>query len=133
MVLFCLPPPTFENMRQTNNRNHQRADKDGTHRKQFEINRRRVLATQSVCGICGRPVDKSLKWPDEWCAVVDHIIPIERNGHPSDIDNLQLAHNICNRNKAAKLFRTVKQPQIILPNNDDLPLSEDWDNIRFDG
>lgn len=37
---------------------------------------------------------------------IDHIIPIAKGGHPSDIDNLQLAHWTCNRQKSDKIFRT---------------------------
>jgi 5-methylcytosine-specific restriction endonuclease McrA len=62
-----------------------RPDRDGTHRAQFDKNRAKVLATREVCGICGRPVDKTLKWPHPFSPTVDHIIPIDRGGHPSDI------------------------------------------------
>lgn len=80
-----------------------RPDKSTAHRSQFETNRRIILATQSVCGICGKPVDKTLKYPDPMSPTVDHIIPISRNGHPSAIENLQLAHRCCNRAKSDKL------------------------------
>lgn len=87
------------------------------------------MATQSLCAICGRPVDKTLKFPDAFSATVDHIIPVARGGHPSDIDNLQLAHFQCNRLKADKLFakgnmKTKEQVKQI--GNTDLPLSADW-------
>ena len=38
-----------------------RLDRDGAHRKQFERNKKRIYATQTVCGICGKPVDFSYK------------------------------------------------------------------------
>ena len=66
-----------------------RPDHDGTHRKEFERNRKIILETQDVCGICGRPVDKSLRYPHPMSATVDHIIPVSHGGHPSAISNLQ--------------------------------------------
>ncbi|MBQ9027433.1 MAG: HNH endonuclease [Lachnospiraceae bacterium] len=81
-----------------------RPDKDGTHRRAFERAKRAIMATQTRCGICGAPVDKSLKYPHPLSACIDHIIPIDKGGHPSDPDNLQLAHLSCNRAKSDKLF-----------------------------
>ena len=40
-----------------------RADRSGPHRVAFEKNKKIILKTKNVCGICGRPVDKSLKYP----------------------------------------------------------------------
>ena len=45
-----------------------------------------------------------LKYPDPMSKTVDHIIPIAKGGHPSDLSNLQLAHRCCNRQKSDKLF-----------------------------
>lgn len=62
------------------------------------------MATENICRICGKPVDKKLKYPHPGSPTIDHIIPISRGGHPSDINNLQLAHMSCNRAKANKLM-----------------------------
>ena len=59
-----------------------RADKKGAHRANYERNRKRILATQNTCGICGHLVDFSLKTPHPMSATVDHIIPIAKGGHP---------------------------------------------------
>lgn len=83
-----------------------RPDHDGTHRKAFECNKKKILVTETICGICGQPVDKTLKYPNPMSPCIDHIIPIDRSGHPSDISNLQLAHWKCNRAKANKLIAT---------------------------
>lgn len=56
------------------------------------------------CYLCGRIVDKSLPASDPMHAQVDHIIPIARGGHPSDINNLCLTHAYCNRRKSDKLL-----------------------------
>ena len=104
-----------------------RPDRDGTHRKQFEKNKAWIYATQDVCGICGKPVDKTLKYPHPLSKCIDHIIPVSKGGHPSDKDNLQLAHWTCNRQKSDKLnFKgtTSSGEQIIT--NRILPLSMDW-------
>ncbi|WP_254280880.1 HNH endonuclease [Finegoldia magna] len=55
--------------------------------------------------MCGKPVDKSLKAPNPLAPCIDHIIPVSKGGHPSDISNLQLAHWTCNRQKSDKLFK----------------------------
>ena len=81
-----------------------RPDQDGTHRLAFERNKKKIYATQSVCGICGRPVDFKLRYPHPMSPCIDHIIPVSKGGHPSDIDNLQLAHMACNRQKSDKLI-----------------------------
>lgn len=45
--------------------------------------------------MCGRPVD-----PDNW--ELDHILPILMGG-PNTIDNLRVAHPICNRRRPRRL------------------------------
>lgn len=114
-----------------------RPDHDGTHRLAFERNKRKILASQSICGICGQPVDKSLKYPHPMAACIDHIIPLDRSGHPSDINNLQLAHWKCNRAKANKLIfpKTGKKEDmgdgsVINNANRNLPLSMDWGTYK---
>ena len=105
-----------------------RPERDGAHQGQFETNKKRIFATQTVCGICGKPVDMSLKYPHPMSKTIDHIIPIAKGGHPSDLDNLQLAHWTCNRQKSDKInFNNHAQqqaPQIIT--NRILPLSYNW-------
>lgn len=108
-----------------------RPDRSGTHRTVYESNRKRILKTQSVCGICGKPVDKSLKPPNPLAPVIDHIIPINKGGHPSDIDNLQLAHATCNRQKSDKLFKYgSKNDKGVILGNRNLPHSIDWTKYK---
>lgn len=109
-----------------------RADQVGAHRTAFEKNKKRIYATQTVCGICGRPVDFSLKYPDPLAACIDHIVPIVRGGHPSDIANLQLAHWTCNRQKADKFARedAARDGNPPLISNRNLPQSRDWKSYR---
>lgn len=88
----------------------------------FETNKRIILATQSVCAICGLPVDKSLKSPHPLSPSVDHIIPISKGGDPAALDNLQLAHRTCNRMKSDKLLRPVEKKNV----NKNLPQTMNW-------
>ena len=97
----------------------------------WERAKKTILSSQTNCGICGNPVDKTLKWPNPLCATVDHIIPVIKGGHPNDLHNLQLAHWCCNRQKSDKLQQQIREAKPEEPeeneiNNRDLPLSADW-------
>ena len=110
-----------------------RPDRTGTHRTQYELNRKKILKTQSVCGICGKPVDKKLKPPNPLAPCIDHIVPVSKGGHPSDIENLQLAHATCNRQKSDKLFannNTNNGAEKVTLGNRNLPQSLNWMNYR---
>lgn len=113
------------------NKKTPRLDRDGTHRAQFEKNKKKIYATQSICALCGKPVDKTLKWPHPLSKSVDHIIPVSKGGHPSDIQNLQLAHLCCNGEKSSKMIEPKQffddERQI---NNRELPLSMDWKEFK---
>ena len=100
-----------------------RPEKDPALRAMWEHNKKIILQTQSICGICGKPVDKSLKYPDQMCATVDHIIPVSRNGDPVALENLQLAHRYCNRMKSDKLPEAKTE---IKDANRYLPQSANW-------
>jgi 5-methylcytosine-specific restriction endonuclease McrA len=64
-----------------------------------------IRRTKPPCGICGGDIDYDLKWPDPWCYVVDHIIPIDSGKTPEEraaldvLSNKQAAHHKCNRDK----------------------------------
>lgn len=104
-----------------------RPDKDGSHRLAADRNKKKIMATQTICGICGKPVDKLLRYPHPLSPCVDHIIPVARGGHPSDIDNMQLAHWTCNRQKSDKLLKQHRKAQEDETlSNRILPLSRDW-------
>lgn len=109
-----------------------RPDKDGTHRLAFERNKKKIYATQNVCGICGMPVDFEYKYPHPLSPCIDHIVPVAKGGHPSDLQNLQLAHWTCNRQKSDKITPSgggaQKQEEVI--SNRMLPHSIDWTTYR---
>ena len=111
-----------------------RLDRAPGHRGAFENARRKILATQDICGICGKPVDKTLKSPHPMSATVDHIIPLDKGGHPSDLANLQLAHRCCNREKSNKLVREVyaqnSTDENKIVSNRVLEQHNDWKNYK---
>lgn len=107
-----------------------RSDRTPGNRAAFDKARRVILSTQDVCGICGKPVDKTLKYPHPLSPTVDHIIPVSKGGHPSDLANLQLAHRCCNRAKSDKLVEKKSiVPDKVLSNRL-LPLHADWMGYR---
>ena len=120
-----------------------RPDKDGTHRAAFDRNKKIIYATQTVCAICGQPVEKDgTKWkyhyPHPGSPSVDHIIPVSKGGHPSDLANLQLAHLACNRQKSDRVGDTYinkeekttdnQQPDAV--SNRVLPQTINWHTYR---
>ena len=109
-----------------------RSDRAPGNRGAYEKARAKILKTQTVCGICGKPVDFSLKYPHPMSPTVDHIIPVSKGGHPSDIDNLQLAHRCCNRQKSDSLVdsrRYVAEENKLISNRN-LPQHKDWKNYK---
>src|SRR5699024_2525936 len=113
---------------------YSREDRKGAHRANYERNRKRIMATQNTCGICGHQVDFSLKTPHPMSATIDHIVPVNGpggiQGHPSDISNLQLAHWACNRQKSNKIFKQGHETKKQVIGNRNLPQSIDWMNYN---
>ena len=54
-----------------------------------------------VCGICGKKVNRKLKYPNPLSATLDHKIPLSLGGKHNK-ENVQLAHWICNIRKGNK-------------------------------
>ena len=105
-----------------------RSDRTPGNRAAFEAAKQKILKTQTICGICGKPVDFSYKYPHPLSPTVDHIIPVSKGGHPSDLANLQLAHRCCNRQKSDRVMGYTPTIDDQLISNDDLPLHADWIN-----
>ena len=102
--------------------------------------RRRVLAEEDDCHLCGQSVDKSLTmdWgnhgprcegdgcpgcvPHMMRGEVDEIIPVSRGGSPYDRDNCRLAHRACNLAKSNNAPATE-------PGANPYPLSNCWDGL----
>lgn len=105
-----------------------RPDQHGWAEATYRKARKKIFATQTICAICGRPVNFDLRFPDPWSATVDHIVPISKGGNPADIANMQLAHLQCNRLKASKTHLVAAVKKTI--GNRDLPLSLDYSNYK---
>ena len=54
------------------------------------------------CGLCGEPIDSSVKWPDPLSASLDHILPLSKGGHHIP-ENVQAAHLSCNVRKGNRV------------------------------
>ena len=65
-----------------------------------DLVRRRVLAEEDVCWLCGGLVDKTLKTPDPGSPEVDEVIPVSKGGSPYDRTNCRLSHRACNRQRS---------------------------------
>lgn len=106
-----------------------RPDRDGGAKTEYLKNRRRLLHSAEVCAICGQPLDKSLRFPHPMSATADHIIPISQGGDPSDPDNLQAVHLICNQIKGSRMTieknKNIEKEQNLISNKV-LPQSVDW-------
>ena len=108
-----------------------RPDQTGTRRRAFDRNKKIIFATQTICGICGQPVDFGMKYPHPLSPCIDHIIPVARGGHPSDMDNLQLAHWKCNREKSDKLQEDqIEKTEKKTGDENGLPWTLDWTKYR---
>ena len=133
--VYLYPPPPSPGGEVTAGTNMAttRSDRTQGNRGAYENARKKILATQTVCGICGKPVDFSYKYPHPLSPTVDHIIPVSKGGHPSDLSNLQLAHRCCNREKADKLVgrvgENVLNEEKLVPNSL-LELHTDWTAYR---
>ena len=62
-----------------------------------------------TCGLCSKPIDPTLKWPDSGFASIDHIIPLSRGGL-HERANVQAAHLGCNCAKNNRLPGETARP-----------------------
>ncbi len=50
------------------------------------------------CGICGKRIGRTIKWPNPRSLSLDHIVPLSAGGDHTKV-NVQAAHLICNQRK----------------------------------
>jgi 5-methylcytosine-specific restriction endonuclease McrA len=74
--------------------------------------RRRVLAEEDDCWLCGLPVDKALPPYLSGSPEVDEVIPVSLGGSPFDRSNCRLSHRLCNirRGNGTKTARRRPEP-----------------------
>ena len=73
-----------------------RYDRHGWRRR---VVKAEVFASEDMCYLCGRPVDKSLPPHLPGSPELDEDIPLSRGGSPYDRRNCHLAHRSCNNFK----------------------------------
>lgn len=84
--------------------------------------RRAIASLDAMCAICHRPIDLEAAPFSPLAVEVDHITPRSRGGALYDIDNLQLTHSRCNRQKGAKMASDYDGLSVQNP----VPLSNNW-------
>lgn len=61
--------------------------------------RRRVLAEETHCWLCGGPVDTTLPHGLPESPEVDEVVPVSLGGSPFDRTNCRLSHRLCNQRR----------------------------------
>ena len=90
--------------------------------------RKQVLAQESDCWICGRPVDFDAKPWMPWAPNADHIIPVELAPHLAlERSNVRLAHRACNSTKRSRM-PTAPDLSNIESNGATVPPYRHWHN-----
>lgn len=85
--------------------------------------RKRAIATlDAICAICHRPIDMEAPKNTPLAVEVDHIVPRSRGGALYALENLQLTHHRCNRQKGAKMDSDYAGGEVQNP----VPLSNAW-------
>lgn len=88
-----------------------------------EVRKRAIASKDPICALCGNPIDMEAPAKTPMSCEVDHIIPVSRGGAAYDIDNLQLTHMKCNRQKS----NHTQWDNDDFSNSDNLcPLSNNW-------
>jgi len=68
--------------------------------------RARIRAAKPNCHICGQAIDWDADWLDPMSFVVDHVIPLAKNG-PDTLANKAAAHRSCNSKKRARIVAPI--------------------------
>ena len=90
---------------------------------EWALARKRAIASKDpVCAICHTSIDLEAPPFSALAVEVDHIVPRARGGAMYDIDNLQLTHSRCNRQKGAKMASDYDGLNVENP----VPLSNNW-------
>lgn len=68
--------------------------------------RARVARDKPACHICGKDIDYTLRSPDPWSFVLDHVKPIKLGGADT-LENKKAAHRECNSKKRARVYAPI--------------------------
>lgn len=91
---------------------------------EWALARKRAIASKDpVCALCHKSIDLEITEKFHPLSVeVDHIVPRSRGGSLYELDNLQLTHSRCNRQKGAKMADDYVDKVVTNP----VPLSNAW-------
>jgi len=85
--------------------------------------RKRAISTKDpYCAICKNFIDMDAPAFSPLAVEVDHIVPRSRGGALFELENLQLTHSRCNRQKGAKMDSDYDGGKVENP----VPLSNNW-------
>lgn len=91
--------------------------------KDWEVLRARAIASKDpICAICHGMIDLEAPAFTPLAVEVDHIVPRARGGAMYDIDNLQLTHSRCNRQKGVKMASDYEGLKV----ENQVPWSNKW-------
>lgn len=76
--------------------------------------RRRVLARDEQCWICGLDIHKGLPYGHPEAPEVDELIPVAHNGSPYDPNNCAATHSCCNRWRKTKSVALINKIRAIV-------------------
>jgi len=77
----------------------------------YRRRRDELRRSNAPCHICGRAIDYQLPHTDPMSFVMDHVVPLAFNGHPTASTNTRAAHRLCNGRKGTKSADAV----VIIP------------------
>lgn len=90
---------------------------------EWALARSRAIASKDhICAICHKFIDVEAPAFSPLAVEVDHIVPRSRGGSLYELDNLQLTHSRCNRQKGAKMASDYEGLEVTNP----VPLSNNW-------
>ena len=88
-----------------------------------KVRKRAIASKDPVCALCGVAIDMEAPAKSPMSCEVDHIVPVSRGGAPYDIENVQLTHMKCNRQKSNHLKEDYEEMGV----SDNLcPISNNW-------
>lgn len=74
---------------------------------------RAISSLDAICAICHKPIDLEAPKNTPLAVEVDHIVPRSRGGALYALENLQLTHHRCNRQKGAKMASDYPEGEVI--------------------
>ena len=91
--------------------------------REWKIAKKRAKAMYDpICALCHGAIEMEAATFAPLSCEVDHVVPLARGGSPYALENLQLTHSRCNRQKGKKMasdYAYKQAPEM-------LPISSNW-------